>query len=267
MLPNCAGEDSWESLGLQGTKPVHPKGNQPWIFIGRTDAEAEAPVLWPPDAKSWLSGEDPDAGKDWRQKEKGAAEDEMVGCHHRLNGMRLSKLWETMKDRDVWYATVHGVTKSRKESERLSNWTATTYNSPWRGKSNPREYASLGSSSLLQEDSCIGKGPYGHLGLDGSRTEWVKPKDLMAWSTSVCDWSEERNDSIVLAVILNTVRLVFLGTLCWVRRLCIEWFWTSTVLTWGLSSDTDSNTNTSNEMFFFVRTLVCQGYYLQKPHL
>ena len=60
-------------------KPVNPKGNQPWIFIKRTDAEAEAPVLWPPDAKSWLTGKDPDAGKDWKQKEKRVAEDEMVG--------------------------------------------------------------------------------------------------------------------------------------------------------------------------------------------
>ena len=64
---------------------VHPKGNQSWIFIGRTDAKAEAPILWPPDAKSWLIGKDPD-GKDWRWKEKGTTEDEMVGWHHWLNG-------------------------------------------------------------------------------------------------------------------------------------------------------------------------------------
>ena len=69
-----AGEDSWESLGDQ----INPKGNQPWIFIGRTDAEAEAPIVWPLDAKSQLIGKDPDAGKDLRQKEKGAAEDEVV---------------------------------------------------------------------------------------------------------------------------------------------------------------------------------------------
>ena len=63
-------------------QPVHPKGNQSWIFIGRTDAKAEAPILWPPDVKSWLIGKDPDAGKDWRQEEKGMTEDEMVGWHH-----------------------------------------------------------------------------------------------------------------------------------------------------------------------------------------
>ena len=72
-------------LDCKEIKPVHPKGNQPWIFIGKTDAEAEAPILWPPDAKNWLFGKDPDAGKDWRQEEKGMIEDEMVGWHHWLN--------------------------------------------------------------------------------------------------------------------------------------------------------------------------------------
>ena len=67
-------------------KPVNPKGNQPSIFTGRTDAEAEAPILWPPDTKSQLIGKDPDAGKDRRQEKKGMTEDEMVGWHHRLNG-------------------------------------------------------------------------------------------------------------------------------------------------------------------------------------
>ena len=65
---------------------VHPKGNQSWIFIGRTDTEAETPIFWPPDVKNWLTGKDTDAGKDWRQEEKGMAEDEMFGWYHRLNG-------------------------------------------------------------------------------------------------------------------------------------------------------------------------------------
>ena len=88
MLLNYGiGEDSWESLGLQGDpQPVHPKGDQSWVFIGRTDVEAETPILWPPDVKSWPIGKDPDAGKDWGQEEKGTTEDEMVGWHHRLNG-------------------------------------------------------------------------------------------------------------------------------------------------------------------------------------
>ena len=65
---------------------VHPKGDQSWVFIGRTDGEAETPVFWPPHAKSWLTGKDPDAGRDWGQEEKGMTEDEMAGWHHQLNG-------------------------------------------------------------------------------------------------------------------------------------------------------------------------------------
>ena len=86
MLLNCdVGEDSWESLGLQEIQPVHTKGNQSWIFIGRTDAKAETLIFSPPDVKNWLIGKDPDAGKDWRQ-EKGKTMDEMVGWHHQVNG-------------------------------------------------------------------------------------------------------------------------------------------------------------------------------------
>ena len=73
-------------LDCKEIQPVHPKGSQSWIFIGRTDVEAETPILWPPDVKSWLIWKDPDAGKDWRQLEKGTTKDEMVGWHHRLNG-------------------------------------------------------------------------------------------------------------------------------------------------------------------------------------
>ena len=73
-------------LSSKEIKPVNRKGDQPWIFIGRTDAEAEAPILWPPNAKNWLIVKDPDAGKDWGQEEKGMTEDEMVGWHHWLNG-------------------------------------------------------------------------------------------------------------------------------------------------------------------------------------
>ena len=73
-------------LDCKEIQPVRPKGNQSWIFIGRTDAEAEAPMCWPPDVKNWLIGKDPDAGRDWEQEEKGTTEDEMVGWHYRLNG-------------------------------------------------------------------------------------------------------------------------------------------------------------------------------------
>ena len=73
-------------LNYKEIQPVNPKGNQSWIFIGRTDAEAETPILWPPNAKTWLIWKDPDAGKDWGQEEKGTIEDEVVGCHYRLTG-------------------------------------------------------------------------------------------------------------------------------------------------------------------------------------
>ena len=83
--------DSWESLGPQG-KPVNLKGNQPWIFIGRIGAETEAPILWPPDVKSWFTGKDPDAEQDWGKEEKGVKDDEMVGWHHWLNGHELEQI-------------------------------------------------------------------------------------------------------------------------------------------------------------------------------
>ena len=110
------------SLDFKKTQPVHPKGNQSWIFIGRTDAEPETPILWPPAAKNWLIGKDPDAGKDWRQEEKGATEDEMVGWHHWLNGHEF-ELSPGVGDGQGGLACCSP--RSRKESdttERL-NWT------------------------------------------------------------------------------------------------------------------------------------------------
>ena len=85
LLNYGVGEDSWEFLGLE-IQPVHPKGNQSWMFIWRTDAEPETPILWPPDEKNSLFWKDFDGGKDWTWEEKGMIEDEMVRWHHRLNG-------------------------------------------------------------------------------------------------------------------------------------------------------------------------------------
>ena len=98
----------WCWRRLLRVQPVHPKGNQSWIFIGRTDAEAETPILWPPNGKSWLTGKNPDAGKHWRQEEKGMKKD---GITNSMN-FSLSRLQELVKDRKAWSATVHGVTKS-----------------------------------------------------------------------------------------------------------------------------------------------------------
>ena len=105
-------------------RPVHPKGNQSWMFIRRTDVEAETPILWPPDAKSWFIWKDPDAGKDWGQEEKGMTEDEMVGWHHQLNGHGFG--W-TLGVGDGQRGLVCCSSWGRKESdttERL-NWTDT----------------------------------------------------------------------------------------------------------------------------------------------
>ena len=99
-------------LDCKEIQSVHPKGNQSWIFIGRTDAEAETPILWPPDVKSWLIGKDPDAGKDWGQEEKGMTEDEMVGWHHWLDGHEFEQVLDLVMDREAWCAAVHRVAKS-----------------------------------------------------------------------------------------------------------------------------------------------------------
>ena len=101
-------------LKCKEIKPVNPKGNWPWIFIGSTDAEAESPICWPPDAKGRLIGKDPDGGKDWRQEEKGITEDETVGWYHRLTGHEFEQMLQDgykccKKDREHWRAAAYGV--------------------------------------------------------------------------------------------------------------------------------------------------------------
>ena len=110
-------------LNSKEIQPVHPKGDQSWIIIGRTDAEAEAPILWPADAKSWFIGKDPDARKYGEQEEKGTTED--VWLYGIINSidMNLSKLQEIVKDREAWSAIVHGVTMIQMQ---LSDQTKTT---------------------------------------------------------------------------------------------------------------------------------------------
>ena len=109
-------------LDCKETKPVHPKGNQPWMLLGRTDAEVEAPILWPLDAKNWLTGEDPDAGKNWRQEEKGRGWQRMRWLDDITDsmGMGLSRLLELVMISKAWHATVHGITMSQIQ---LGYWT------------------------------------------------------------------------------------------------------------------------------------------------
>ena len=114
-------------LDCKQIKPVNPKGDQPWIFIERTDTEAEASILWVPDTKSRLIGKDPDAGKGWRQK-KGTTEDKMVGWNLQLSGHEFEQAPGEGERQGPWYAAVHGVTKSQ---TRLSNWTTTNSENEW----------------------------------------------------------------------------------------------------------------------------------------
>ena len=105
MLLNCGvGEDSESSLDCKEIQPVHSEGDQPWDFFGRNDAKAETPILWPPDAKSWLIGKDSDAGRDWGQEEKGTTEDEMAGWHHWLDGR-----WVWVNSGGWWWTGRPGV--------------------------------------------------------------------------------------------------------------------------------------------------------------
>ena len=123
MFLNCGvAEDSWDFLNCKEIQPVHLKGNQSWIFIGRTDVETETPMLWPPDAKNWLIWKDPDAGKEWRWEDKGTREDEMVGWHHQLSGHGFG--WTPgVGDRQVGLACCSSWGRKESDTTEWLNWT------------------------------------------------------------------------------------------------------------------------------------------------
>ena len=161
---NCAvGEVSWESLDCKEIKAVNSKGNQSWLFIGRSDAEAEAPIHWPPDAKSWLISKDPDAGKDWGQKEKWMTEDKMVGWHHRLNG--------------------HEFEQALGDGE---GWRSLAFCSPWGCKeSNTTEWMNINNNTNQRLDA--GKGEDGWQMLNVSVRQRVNknnPPASLIWSST-----------------------------------------------------------------------------------
>ena len=135
-------------LDCKEIQPVHPKGNQSYIFIGRTDAEAEAPILWPPDVKKWLTEKDPDAGKDWRREEKGMTEDEMVGWHHRLDGHEFEQAPGVGNEQGSLACCSPWGCKESEETEQL-NWTDVYFSSRRRNFKKEEEVKTVSKFNVI----------------------------------------------------------------------------------------------------------------------
>ena len=154
-------------LDWKEAQPVNPKRHQSWIFIGRTDVEAETPILWPPDVKNWLIWKDPDSGKDWRREEKGTTED---GWMADSMGMSLSKPRELVLDREAWCAAVHGVAKSQ---TRLSDWTELNLTCNLHRQSSSLNTHTLYETHCAQSLSCSPPGSSVHGIIQARIMEWV----------------------------------------------------------------------------------------------
>ena len=154
-------------------KPVNPKGNQPWIFTGRTDTEA--PILWPLDAKSQLIGKDPDAGKDWRQEKKREQRMSWLDSITVSLEMSLNKFWEIVKDREVWCAAVPGVVKSHRG---LSDWTETSHFLDSTYISMDMSFGKLWELVMDREAWCAA--------VQGVAKSWTLLSDWTDWLTDTC---------------------------------------------------------------------------------
>ena len=167
MVYMVLGKTLESPLDSKEMKPFNPKGNQPWIFIGRIDAEAEAPIFWPPEAKSQLTGKDPDAGKDWGQEEKQVTENEIVGSHHWINGREFEQTLEDSEGLPRWLSGKESACQCRRLKRRRFD--------PWVRKWQPTSVFLPGK--YHRQRSLKGCSPWGHKDSNTTEHSTISPGD------------------------------------------------------------------------------------------